>query len=184
MSQTEAVIGQPGKAIGASWWVEPVLGLCIGALGGAVQSALLATSVGLGVLWGVIFGLVFGLFFAQRATSPGAGLIWSLALALLTWLVFPAGILRLLSGSSHSMAMLEDARQQFPELVGLLICLGMPVGVTLGIWEKRTPRRNSLSSVGAEPWLPADWRAHLAVWSSAVGSLPEAITRFSLDSEN
>ena len=32
------------------------------------------------------------------------------------------------------MAMLEDARQQFPELVGLLICLGMPVGVTLGIW--------------------------------------------------
>jgi hypothetical protein len=97
---------------------------------------LLATPIGRGVLWGAIFGLVFGLFFAQRATSPGAGLIWGLALALLAWLVFPAGILRLLSGSGHSMAMLEDARQQFPELVGLLLCLGMPVGVTLGIWEE------------------------------------------------
>ncbi|MGO9231908.1 MAG: hypothetical protein ACLQKA_22170 [Bryobacteraceae bacterium] len=30
--------------------------------------------------------------------------------------------------------MLQDARQQFPELVALLVCLGMPVGVTLGIW--------------------------------------------------
>jgi len=134
MSQTGTVTVRPGETSGVSWWIEPALGLCIGALGGAVQSALLATPIGRGVLGGVIFGLVFGLFFAQRATSPGAGLIWSLALALLTWLVFPAGILRLLSGSSHSMAMLEDARQQFPELVGLLICLGMPVGVTLGIW--------------------------------------------------
>ena len=94
MSQTGTVTVRPGETSGVSWWVEPALGLCIGALGGVVQSALLATSVGLGVLCGVIFGLVFGLFFAQRATSPGAGLIWGLALALLTWLVFPAGILR------------------------------------------------------------------------------------------
>jgi hypothetical protein len=135
MSQTGTVnVAQAGKGVGVSWLIEPVLGLCIGALGGAVQGALLATSVGRSVLWGAVFGLVFGLFFAQRATSPGAGLIWSLALALLTWLLFPAGILRLLSGSGHSMAMLQDARQQFPELVGVLICLGMPVGVTLGIW--------------------------------------------------
>ena len=141
MSQTETVtVVQPGKSVGASLWAAPVLGLCIGALGGAVQSALLATSVGRGVLWGMIFGLVFGLFFVQRATSPGAGLIWGLALALLTWLVFPTGIVRLLSGSGHSMAMLEDARRQFPELVGLLICLGMPVGIAVGIWGEARAR--------------------------------------------
>jgi hypothetical protein len=31
------------------------------------------------------------------------------------------------------MGMLSDARANFPELVALIICLGMPVGVTLGI---------------------------------------------------
>ena len=76
MSQTGTVTVRPRETSGVSWWVEPALGLCIGALGGAVQSALLANSVVRGVLCGAIFGLVFGLFFAQRATSPGAGLIW------------------------------------------------------------------------------------------------------------
>jgi hypothetical protein len=49
------------------------------------------------------------------------------------WLIFPAGILPLLSGPGHSMARLADARDQFPQLVAYLLCLGMPVGVTLGI---------------------------------------------------
>ncbi len=89
---------------------------------------------------GVFFGLFFALFFAKRATSAGAGLIWGLAFALLTWLVFPAGILPLLSRSSGAQSMLIDARDQFPQLVGFLICFGMPAGVSLGIWCALHPR--------------------------------------------
>ena len=79
------------------------------------------------------FGLVFGILFARRATSAGAGLIWGLAAAFLMWLVFPAGLLPLFTRGAHSMAALGDTRDQFPLLVGYLVCLGMPVGLVLGI---------------------------------------------------
>jgi hypothetical protein len=111
-----------------------LLCLSIGALGGALQGIILARSVVQSVLCGLLFGAVFGLLFAKRATSPGAGLIWGLALAVLLWIVFPAGILPLLTVGSH--AMLVDARERFPELVAFLLCLGMPVGVALGSWEE------------------------------------------------
>jgi hypothetical protein len=114
-------------------WIDPLLGLAVGGAGGALGSALLTTSLASGTLLGALFGLAFGLFFAPRAASSGAGLIWGLGAAFLLWLVLPAGILPLLAGSGHSMARLTDARNQFPELVAYLICLGMPVGVTLGI---------------------------------------------------
>jgi hypothetical protein len=118
---------------GISRWAEPLLGLCIGALGGALQGTLLASSLAQSILYGSLFGLVFGLLFAKRTTSPGAGLIWGLACALLAWIVFPAGILPLLRGG-QSQAMLSDARERFPLLVAFVICLGMPVGLTEGVW--------------------------------------------------
>ncbi len=86
-----------------------------------------------GVAAGGSFGLVFAVLFARRATSAGAGLIWGLAAAFLMWLVFPAGLRPLFAAGFHSMAALGDARDQFPLLVGYLVCLGMPVGLTLGI---------------------------------------------------
>jgi uncharacterized membrane protein YagU involved in acid resistance len=115
-------------------WTEPVAGLLVGALGGALQASLLSTSLSRGVVCGILFGLVFAIFFVKRATSPGAGLIWGLAFALLVWLVFPAGIFPLISPNGGSRGMLIDAREQFPQLVAFLICLGMPVGVSMGIW--------------------------------------------------
>ena len=47
------------------------------------------------------------------------------------------------AGKGHSMAMLTDARDQFPKLVLYLVCLGMPVGLTLGIRGglHRTPEK-------------------------------------------
>ena len=42
-------------------------------------------------------------------------------------------LLPILAGESHSMAMLGDARDQFPKLVAYLACLGMPVALTIGI---------------------------------------------------
>ena len=109
-----------------------LLCLSIGALGGALQGIILTWSVAQSILCGLLFGAVFGLVFAKRATSPGAGLIWGLAFAVLLWVVFPAGILSLLTLGSHSMFV--DAREQFPELVAFLLCLGTPVGLALGSW--------------------------------------------------
>jgi hypothetical protein len=114
-------------------WVEPLLGLLTGALGGALQSRIVETSLAYGVLLGGVFGLVFGLCFAKRATTPGGGLIWGLGSALLCWLLLPDGIHPLLSPSTASAHMLNDAQEHFPQLVAYLVCLGMPVGLVLGI---------------------------------------------------
>jgi hypothetical protein len=114
-------------------WFDTLLGLAVGSAGGVLGSAVLNTSPVKGALLGAIFGLAFSFLFAQRATSSGAGLIWGLSAALLLWLVLPAGFLPLIADSGHSMGMLTDARNHFPELIAFLICLGMPVGVTLGI---------------------------------------------------
>jgi uncharacterized membrane protein YagU involved in acid resistance len=126
-------------------WIEPALGLAVGCAGGMLGSALLTASIARGSLLGAFFGLVFGLFFSVRSTSAGAGLIWGLGTAFLMWLIFPAGILPLLSGAGHSMARLADAREQFPQLVAYLLCLGVPVGVTLGIRGglRKTPGRST-----------------------------------------
>src|SRR5262249_48507601 len=85
------------------------------------------------ILVGGIFGLAFSLFFARRATTPGAGLIWGLGGALLLWFVVPTGIDVLLLRSAPSMAVLNDAQARFPQLVAYLVCLGMPVGVVVGV---------------------------------------------------
>lgn len=114
----------------AAFWFEPLLGLGVGAFGGALQSSLLAGPLIQGIACGAIFGIVFGCFFSRRATSPGAGLIWGVAAALLLWMLVPTGILSL----RHTGSMLNDARAGFPQLAAFLVCLGMPVGVTLGAW--------------------------------------------------
>jgi uncharacterized membrane protein YagU involved in acid resistance len=134
MAATESSIRvRAAPEVAGCVWIEPGLGFALGAVGGALQSALLTTSLAHGILFGGLFGLAFGRFFAERATSPGAGLMWGLGSALLLWLMIPAGILPMLAGSSHPMGMLSDARMQFPELVAYLLCLGMPVGIGLGI---------------------------------------------------
>ena len=121
-------------------WLEPLLGLSTGLLGGAIQSKILSAPMSHSILVGGVFGLALGLFFARRATTPGAGLIWGLGGALLLWFVMPTGIDLLLHHSASSMAMLNDAQAQFSHLVAYLVCLGMPVGVVLGIRGGRRSR--------------------------------------------
>ena len=125
-------------------WVEPLLGLLTGVLGGGLQSKLLMGSLANGVLLGGIFGLVFGLFFAKRATTPGAGLIWGLGSALLLWFFLPVGTHLLLLHPGSSTSMLNNAQGRFPQLVAYLVCLGMPVGVVLGIRGGMQPREGQL----------------------------------------
>ncbi|MGB8768820.1 MAG: hypothetical protein WCC92_04350 [Candidatus Korobacteraceae bacterium] len=113
--------------------VGAALGLVVGAAGGAVQSLALGTSFLHGLAVGAAFGLVFALLFARHATTAGAGLIWGLAAAFLTWLVLPAGVGSMWARGLHSMGRFGDTRHQFPLLAGYLLCLGMPVGLVLGI---------------------------------------------------
>jgi hypothetical protein len=139
-STVQAVAAAKSRA-----WLEPLLGLSTGVLGGAIQSKILSDPVSHSILLGGIFGLAFGLFFARRATTPGAGLIWGLGGALLLWFVMPTGIDLLLHRSASSLAMLNDAQARFPQLVAYLVCLGMPIGVVLGIrggprTKKRQPQ--------------------------------------------
>src|SRR6516164_8014308 len=115
---------------------EILLGLCIGAVGGALQGMLLSTTLAQSILCGLLFGAAFALLFAKRATSPGAGLIWGLAFAVLIWIVFPVGIVPLVAGAAASGSMLHDTRERFPQLVSFLLCLGMPAGLTLGLWAE------------------------------------------------
>src|SRR6516225_5466842 len=115
---------------------EILLGSCVGAVGGALQGPLLSAPLAQSLLCGLLFGAAFALLFAKRATSPGAGLIWGLAFAVLMWLLFPAGIVPLAAGAAGSGSMLQDARARFPQLVSFLLCLGMPAGLTLGLWAE------------------------------------------------
>jgi len=121
------------RGAGSSRKRELGTALAVGGLGGMLGSLLLATSLIQGLLLGGLFGLVFGLLFARRASSGGAGLIWGISCALLLWIVFPAGLMPLFTHAGHSMARISDARSRFPELVAYLLCLGMPVGLVLGI---------------------------------------------------
>lgn len=124
--------------------IEPFLGLVLGACGGLLESVVLKTSLFSGGLLGMTFGLAFGLFFARRATSPGSGLIWGLGSSFLLWLLVPGGFLNFAVSVRNPALMLQDAQGHFSELVGYVLCLGMPVGVGLGIrGALRTSRLNA-----------------------------------------
>jgi hypothetical protein len=96
---------------------------------------------------------------------------------LLLWFVVPGVIDLFLLRSASSDAMLNDARARFPELVADLVCLGMPVGVVVGV-------RGVLRSKQARPefrWGRAVVAGGLAGtigglafsgWESAGGYLP------------
>ena len=116
-----------------------IAGLLIGCLGGAVIWAIgLASLVG-GVALGGLYGLIFALLAAPRTVSPGAGLLWGLGYALLLWLAGPAGLFPLLDGGAPAMGMLGTARAHFPDLAAYLLCFGLPLGVTLGIFGSLRP---------------------------------------------
>jgi uncharacterized membrane protein YagU involved in acid resistance len=111
-------------------WPELLLGFATGALGGAAENGIVSAPIIHGVLMGGLFGLGFSFLCGRRTSSPGAGLIWGLSGGLLLWFAMSVDLL-LRSGSSEVMLSYSQAR--FPQLVGCLVCLGMPVGVVLGI---------------------------------------------------
>ena len=125
-------------------WVNSLLGLAAGFAGGLLEKAALPGWTPSDLLLASLFGLLLGAFFSKRATSPGAGLMWGVAAAFFLWIAIPAGLGPLLFGLGPGSSMLGDAQQQFPELVAYLVCLGMPVGLVLGI-------RGAIRGETAEP---------------------------------
>jgi hypothetical protein len=113
--------------------IEALLGLAFGTSGGLLKSVALSTSLLGGGLLGATFGLAFGLFFARRATSPGAGLIWGLGSSFLLWILTAGGFFHFVEATGRSGMMLQDAQGHFAQLVAYVLCLGMPVGVGLGV---------------------------------------------------
>ena len=117
--------------------INVVLGLCIGLAGGVMRSVCLHASVPHGLLLGAGFGIFFALFLIPRATSPGAGLIWGVSSAFLLWMLQPVGESFLNISVRYPLPMLQEVRGRFPELVANLVCLGLPVGILLGIQGAR-----------------------------------------------
>jgi uncharacterized membrane protein YagU involved in acid resistance len=115
------------------FWVDSLLGLLAGVAGGLLCKAALGSWTTRNLVFASLFGLITGLFFSKRATSPGAGLIWGLGIAFFLWIATPAGLGHSLSGFGYSGSMFGDAQEHFPELVAYIVCLGMPVGLVLGI---------------------------------------------------
>ena len=106
----------------------------VGALGGAACLALGLADLLTGPVLGAVAGAIFAVLGAPRAHSPGAGLLWGLGYAFILWLALPAGLFPVTMGGMPEMGMLDAARAHFPELVGYVICLGLPLGLALGAW--------------------------------------------------
>jgi len=133
MQQKESVVAQTPPSPRIWGWIEPCAAVFMGAFAAALGRAQLGATPARSVIFGALFGLFFWWGCSKRADSPGAGLVWGLGFSALMWLLIPAGTVRLLNGTQHSI-MLSDARARFPALVGHLILLGMPLGITLGIF--------------------------------------------------
>ena len=90
-----------------------------------------------GPVLGVLYGVLFALLFSNRATSAGSGLLWGLGYALLLWLAVVTVILQLANAGVTSLDQLRTNRDNFPDLVGYILCFGAPLGLVLGTLQAR-----------------------------------------------
>lgn len=110
----------------------------IGALGGMMALVLgrVADAGGVNlILLGGLFGLLFAMLCAPHATSTGSGLLWGIAFAVLVWLAVSIGLPHV-TASMPMADMADMARTHFPKLVALVVCIGAPVGVALGLFSR------------------------------------------------
>ena len=113
--------------------VKSLIGIVVGGLGGAAAAALVGGSTARGAVAGALFGLLFAVLAAHRAASPGSGLLWGLGYSFLLWIMFPAGVVPMVMRRAEAMGMLDTTRAHFPELVAYVLCLGVPLGLSIGV---------------------------------------------------
>jgi hypothetical protein len=86
---------------------------------------------------GAVYGILFAVVFWNRALDLGSGILWGLAYAFLLWLAVVPGAQVIAANLSSTFT---TQRDNFPELVGYLLCFGLPLGVVLGILGGRRNR--------------------------------------------
>ena len=90
----------------------------VGAAGGAALSRV-SHAGPIGIVWGVAAGIVFALLSSRRRINLGDGVMWGAAFGVALWFA--------------SLAARQSVR--FPELIGDVICVGLPLGLTLGAFD-------------------------------------------------
>ena len=118
----------------AKQFIPILLGGGVGCLGGAVGAAVTQTAILNGLLTGGLYGFIFALAGARHTTDPGAGLIWGLGYAFVLWLAIPTGIMPMITDGMSKMSMLDMAQIHFQELAVYILCIGAPLGLSLGVW--------------------------------------------------
>lgn len=158
--------------------ITGLVGLVVGSCGGVLLWWLGLSSSHAGPLLGGLCGMLFGLVLRHRATGPGTGLTWGVGLSFLFWLALPAGIVPVLTGSMPSMGMLDAARSHFPQLIACVLCFGVPLGLSLGLWTAVRLEPNKSSTYlgrrifgGGLAGVLAGWI--LEKWMGQVGFLPQ-----------
>jgi uncharacterized membrane protein YagU involved in acid resistance len=100
----------------------------VGTLGGlALMWAGHATIV-TGPVLGLLYGALFAFMFGRDPSSMGSELLWGLGYALLLWVVSVVAF--------HSPS--RTGSDNFPDLVGYILCFGAPLGLTLGMIQARS----------------------------------------------
>src|SRR5271154_5301 len=112
-----------------------LIGAITGLLGGLALMPAAHVTIVTGPILGVLYGVVFALLFANRASSTGSGLLWGLGYALLLWLGVVTVILQLVDAGVTSLDQLRTNRDNFPDLVGYILCFGRPLGLVLGTFQ-------------------------------------------------
>lgn len=135
MSTPEATT--PTRSVGSSSrevdWLGFAVTVLVGAVGGTLGASLAAESTGTYALLGALFGSFGFAALRGRRLDAGAGLIWGLGGGLFLWfLLASAGEASRLAGHA-SLSMIGDIRALIPELFACVLCIGAPVGVTLGM---------------------------------------------------
>jgi uncharacterized membrane protein YagU involved in acid resistance len=161
--------------INAKRAVPLVLCTVTGLAGGIALMPAVHASVLTGPLLGALSGLVFGVLFFNRALDRGSGLLWGLAYALVLWLTTVTGPLVIMANLSPGTFATD--RDSFPELVGFIVCLGMPLGLVLGAWGSRVNRASLAAFSITRAILGGGIAGLIGVWAFH-GWFPEAELHF------
>jgi uncharacterized membrane protein YagU involved in acid resistance len=149
-------------------WAPVLLCGIMGLAGGLVLMPATQATWITGPALGALYGVLFALLFSNRVFDIGSGLLWGLAFALLLWFAAVPGTQVI--AANLSPGTFATDRDNFPDLVGFILCFGMPLGTLLGAWALRENRaaleKFSLARAivgGAIAGIAAGWVLHGAL---------------------